>query len=93
MLVASPWHTPASRLAARSPSPKMHASILRPKPRMKPLLRSNQREVAVGDAVVLTTFSLYKQISGIVMSPGFEGEWEGALTMQAASACRWGGCM
>eukprot|EP00955_Chlamydomonas_euryale_P117856 366501-Chlamydomonas_euryale.AAC.37 len=45
----------------------------RPRPRS---VRANvvaNREVAVGDAVALTSFSLYKQISSIVMSPGFEG--------------------
>ncbi len=32
------------------------------------------REIVVGDALVLTTFAIGKQIGAIVMSPSFPGE-------------------
>ncbi len=35
---------------------------------------SANRELLVGDAVALTSFTLYKQISAIALSPSFEGE-------------------
>ncbi len=43
-------------------------------------ITDNKAEIIAGDALVLASFSLYKQIASIIFAPDFPGPWS-ALVM------------